>query len=142
MRKVMPLIATALVSVLITAGIMQATAGAHVDPTLRATGLSPSRLIGADLNLASCDPTPSNASEWTKFAKCAAGNFTAVRKWATKLDACMTLYRIERRNNFATTSDGGIFVDGQTDGLAEYNNGGASSAYLMQWKDLASCPKP
>jgi len=139
MRKVMPLIATALVSVLITAGIMQATAGAQIDPTLRATALSPSRVIGADLNLASCDPTPSNASEWTKFAKCAAGNFGAIRRWANKLDACMELYQIESRNNVARYVDG-LFTE-QTDGLAPAAGGGTVH-YLMEWKDQASCPKP
>ncbi len=38
MRKTLPFIATALVSVMITAGIMQASAGAQVEPLLRAVG--------------------------------------------------------------------------------------------------------
>jgi hypothetical protein len=137
MRKLMPFAATALVSVMITAGIMQASAGAQVDPTLRATGESASRVLGLDLSLHACDSSPSNAAAWTRFAKCTTGNFAAIKKWANKLDTCMVLYQVEKRVNLAKFVDGTMTE--QTDGLAEYAGPGPFH-YLMEWKDQASCP--
>ncbi len=101
MRKSIPFVATALVSVMITAGIMQASAGAQITPRLRATGEPASRVLGLELSLDACDPSPDNAAAWTRFAKCSTGNFAAIKKWATKMDKCMMVYQVERRNNFA-----------------------------------------
>ncbi|HEY6567302.1 MAG TPA: hypothetical protein VI341_07265 [Actinomycetota bacterium] len=137
MRKSMPFVATALVSVLITAGIMQASAGARVTPSLRATGEPVSRVLGLNLVLKTCDASPRNASEWTKFAKCSTDNFGAIKKWGTKLDKCMAVYQVERRNTFAQFVDGTTTT--QTDGLAEYGGTGPFH-YVMEWKDQASCP--
>lgn len=137
MRKSMPFVATALVSVLITAGIMQASAGAQVTPSLRATGEPVSRLLGLELVLETCDSSPSTAAAWTKFAKCTTANFGAIRKWGNKMDKCMVTYQVERRNDFAKYFDGTITTE--TDGLAEYGGTGLFH-YIMEWKAQAGCP--
>jgi hypothetical protein len=138
MRKAMPFVATALVSVLITAGIMQATAGAQVDPSLSATGLSASRVLGLGLSIETCNTSPSNASAWLKFAKCTTGNFTAIKRWANKLDTCITTFEVEKRADLAIYQDG-LLTNPGGEALNDYDGNGPFR-YFMGWKDLAACP--
>ena len=98
MRKTVPFIATALVSVMITAGIMQASAGAQVEPTFRAVGPA-SDVFGVGLRITPCNSSPNNANEWHRFSRCSRSNFSAIQKWSTRLDKCMLIYQAEERGN-------------------------------------------
>jgi hypothetical protein len=138
MRKTVPFIATALASVLITAGIMQASAGAQVDPVLRQVGQPVSEFLGLELNLTNCNSSPNNAPAWTRFARCAAANFATIKRWENKLDNCLTLFQVENRSNDAYYVDGLSTTEGS--GLAPFAGPGVPR-YLMEWRGLAACPR-
>ena len=136
MRKTLPFIATALVSVMITAGIMQASAGAQVEPTFRAVGPA-SDVFGVGLRITPCNSSPNNSNEWHRFSRCSRRNFTAIQKWATRLDKCMLIYQAEERGN--DLYDEGGFPQ-QAQGLA-LHAGPQQVIYLMRWKGGATCPR-
>lgn len=136
MRKTLPFIATALVSVMITAGIMQASAGAQVEPTFRAVGPA-SDVFGVGLRITPCNSSPNNSNEWHRFSRCSRRNFTAIQKWATRLDKCMLIYQAEERGN--DLYDEGGFPQ-QAQGLAPHA-GPQQVIYLMRWRGGATCPR-
>jgi hypothetical protein len=138
MRKTVPFIATALVSVMITAGIMQASAGAQVEPTFRAVGPA-SDVFGVGLRITPCNSSPNNANEWQRFSRCSRSNFTAIQKWATRLDNCMVLYEMRIRDDDLYSDGGGLGGSELGDGLAP--GPGNPDHYLMEWRKKPNCPR-
>lgn len=137
MRRSLPIIATALAASLITAGLMQASAGAQVEPTLQPTGEPASRILGLELRLSTCNASPSNASAWSKFARCATHNFVAIKKWSNKLDRCMTTFQVANRNDDLYDDGAGGTEVGS--GLAN-SDGTGSFRYFMGWEQMGGCP--
>ena len=72
---------------------------------LQPTSVAPSDLLGSGLDLNTCNASPNNASEWTRFAKCMNGNMFKVRQWAKVLDTCFTTYQVtdHARRHLRTT---------------------------------------
>ena len=137
MRKTLPFIATALVSVMITAGIMQASAGAQVEPTFRAVGPA-SDVFGVGLRITPCNSSPNNSNEWHRFSRCSRRNFTAIQKWATRLDKCMLIYQAEDSGQRSLRRR--RLSDQQAQGLAPHA-GPQQVIYLMRWRGGATCPR-
>ena len=122
---------------MITAGIMQASAGAQVEPTFRAVGPA-SDVFGVGLRITPCNSSPNNSNEWHRFSRCSRRNFTAIQKWATRLDKCMLIYEAEIRPN--DLYGDGIGPDNPGEGLAPHA-GPQQVIYLMRWKGGATCPR-
>jgi hypothetical protein len=137
MRKLVPFVLTVLISVVFTASIVQAAGGS--DPVVSATAVAPSSIFGANLAVADCNSSPSNATQWTKFAGCATKNFTAIRRWATTLDNCMTLLKVETRHDDAYMDAVNIVQAG--DGLVINPGAGSDFNFFMAWKNQAGCPR-
>jgi hypothetical protein len=122
-------ILAAMASVLVTMAVMQANA----DPG--ATQLSASRVLGTDLHLTRCQAHPDNRVEWRRFSACASSNMREIQAWGHRLDACMTVYRFQARNDDAyTTADPKKFE--QAPGLAP---AGAGGNLMLVWRRTASC---
>jgi hypothetical protein len=140
MRKLVPFVLTVLISVVFTASIVQAAGG--TDPVVTGTAVAPSSIFGANLAVAACNSSPSNAAQWTKFAGCATRNFTAIRRWATTLDNCMTLLKVESRHDDAYITGNDPALDPTVgDGLAIAPGATGNFNYFMAWKNQAGCPR-
>ena len=139
MRKLTPFVLTVVLSMGGTATLVRAAGGGD-DVTMRTTSGSASRILGDGLSLSGCNTSPDNAAEWTRFAKCTTANFTKVQKWARTLDACMTVFKVENRDDDAYMADG---VDPPVvagEGLSFAAVDALEFDYFMGWKERDSCP--
>jgi hypothetical protein len=137
-RKAVPLFLTVVITMVGTAGIVRASSSQ--EPLRVGAPVAPSSVFGTNLSLSSCNSSPDNAAEWTRFAKCATSNFTKIQKWAKKLDTCMDLQPVQSRSD-AIYGDPADPLD-QTNGDAlSYGSGGAFK-YLIEWKQQPGCPTP
>jgi hypothetical protein len=138
MRKTVPFILTVIVSVLCTATLVRA-ASSGTEAPLEASSLAASQVLGSALSLNTCNVSPDNAAEWTKFAKCMTGNVTRIQKWGRTLDNCFQVYKVATRAD-DLYGDPGDFTTWDNDpGLAPWQAGPFN--YYVGWKDRPlNCP--
>jgi hypothetical protein len=143
MRKIVPFALTAIVSVAFTATIVQASSGGAAP--LRAVPVAPSRILGVDLTIRTCNSSPDNATKWRAFAKCATGNFARIRAWASKLDNCMQVFQVSERNDDVYAGPGGVTGPNpelQTGSGLVYGGNATNPRWVMGWKSSATtCPR-
>jgi hypothetical protein len=141
MRKIVPFALTAIVSVAFTATIVQASSGGAAP--LLAVPVAPSRILGVDLTIRTCNSSPDNATKWRAFAKCATGNFARIRAWASRLDNCMQVFQVsERADDAYYAGPTGPFPDLERgDGLV-YGGNANNPRWVVGWKSSATtCPR-
>ena len=139
MRKAIPFVLTVVVSMLCTATLVRA-ASSSGETTLQPSSVAPSELLGSGLDLNTCNNSPKNATEWTRFAKCMTGNVFKIQRWGKVLDTCLTTYQVTDHAN-------DIYGD-PADPLTFQNHSGLGSAelgdtfrYFVGWKKQAGCPQ-
>jgi hypothetical protein len=130
---------TVVASVLVTATVVHASSSGS-EPTFREASVAPSRILGVGLSIESCDANPSTAAQWTKFAKCATGNFTKVRKWGNKLDRCIKVLKVVDHADDLYGDPLEVPLDFRNDSGLGYGPGASVFQYFMAWKQLTGCP--
>ena len=139
MRKTVPFVLTIVVSVLCTATLVNA-AGSSDETALEPSSVAPSDLLGSGLDLNTCNNSPKNATEWTRFAKCMTGNMFKVRQWAKVLDTCFTTFQVADRADdiYGDPADPFSFENGSGLASAEL---GDTFRYFVGWKKATGCPQ-
>ena len=95
------------------------------------------RIMGAGLQITSCQRRPNSGIEWTRYALCQNRNMASIRAWSEQLDRCIGAIAVQSR------ADDAYYVDGrhttQGSGLALWDGSGPHDLVLT-WRDISACP--